>query len=124
MAKFVKVARVEDIPSGEALQAEADGETVALVKVDGDVFCRPDIGHPKGEVHAIMGPNGSGKSTLAQVLMGHPSYALTQGTITFKGEDVTQLAPDQRARLGMFLAFQYPIEIPGVSVSNFLRTAV
>jgi Fe-S cluster assembly ATP-binding protein len=83
-----------------------------------------DLEIPKGQVHAIMGPNGSGKSTLAQVLMGHPSYAVTQGTIHFKGQDVTELAPDERARLGMFLAFQYPIEIPGVSVSNFLRTAM
>jgi Fe-S cluster assembly ATP-binding protein len=83
-----------------------------------------DLEIPKGEVHAIMGPNGSGKSTLAQVLMGHPSYEVTQGTITFKGQEITELPPDERARLGMFLAFQYPIEIPGVSVSNFLRTAV
>ena len=83
-----------------------------------------DLEIPKGEVHAIMGPNGSGKSTLASVLMGHPSYEVTQGTITFKGEEVTEMAPDARARLGMFLAFQYPTEIPGVSLSNFLRTAV
>ena len=71
-----------------------------------------------------MGPNGSGKSTLAQVLLGHPAYEVTKGTITFKGEDITELAPDERARLGMFLAFQYPVEVPGVSVSNFLRTAM
>ncbi len=83
-----------------------------------------DLEIPKGEVHAIMGPNGSGKSTLAQVLLGHPAYEITQGSITFKGEDVTELAPDERARLGMFLAFQYPVEVPGVSVSNFLRTAM
>ena len=83
-----------------------------------------DLEIPKGEVHAIMGPNGSGKSTLAQVLLGHPAYVVTQGSITFKGQEVTTLAPDERARLGMFLAFQYPIEIPGVSVSNFLRTAM
>jgi Fe-S cluster assembly ATP-binding protein len=83
-----------------------------------------DLEIPKGEVHAIMGPNGSGKSTLASVLMGHPSYEVTQGTITFKGEDVTELAPDERARLGMFLAFQYPTEIPGVPLSAFLRSAV
>jgi Fe-S cluster assembly ATP-binding protein len=83
-----------------------------------------DLEVPKGEVHAIMGPNGSGKSTLAQVLLGHPSYEVTNGTITFKGEDITGLGPDERARLGMFLAFQYPVEVPGVSVSNFLRTAM
>jgi Fe-S cluster assembly ATP-binding protein len=83
-----------------------------------------DLEIPKGEVHAIMGPNGSGKSTLAQVLLGHPAYEITQGSITFKGEDVTELSPDERAKLGMFLAFQYPVEVPGVSVSNFLRTAM
>ena len=83
-----------------------------------------DLEVPKGQVHAIMGPNGSGKSTLAQVLLGHPAYQITQGSITFKGEDITELAPDDRARLGMFLAFQYPVEVPGVSVSNFLRTAM
>ena len=83
-----------------------------------------DLEVPKGQVHAIMGPNGSGKSTLAQVLLGHPAYQVTQGSITFKGQDITGLAPDERARLGMFLAFQYPVEVPGVSVSNFLRTAM
>jgi Fe-S cluster assembly ATP-binding protein len=78
----------------------------------------------KGEIHALMGPNGSGKSTLANVLMGHPDYELTGGTILFEGEDVTEMSPDQRGRLGMFLAFQYPEEIPGVSVVNFLRAAL
>jgi Fe-S cluster assembly ATP-binding protein len=78
----------------------------------------------RGEIHAIMGPNGSGKSTLANVLMGHPRYDVTQGTVTFEGVDVFELEPDERARMGMFLAFQYPSEVPGVSVANFLRTAV
>jgi Fe-S cluster assembly ATP-binding protein len=78
----------------------------------------------KGEIHAIMGPNGSGKSTLANVLMGHPRYEVTGGSITFQGEDIFELEPDERAKLGMFLAFQYPSEVPGVSVANFLRTAV
>ncbi len=78
----------------------------------------------KGEIHAIMGPNGSGKSTLSNVLMGHPRYEVTGGTVTFMGEDVFELEPDERAKLGMFLAFQYPSEVPGVSVANFLRTAV
>lgn len=77
-----------------------------------------------GEIHAIMGPNGSGKSTLANVLLGHPSYTVTQGTITYKGEDITQAKPDERGRAGMFLGFQYPEEIPGVSVINFLRAAL
>jgi len=83
-----------------------------------------DLEVGKGEIHAIMGPNGSGKSTLANVLMGHPRYEVTGGSITFQGEDVFELEPDERAKLGMFLAFQYPSEVPGVSVANFLRTAV
>lgn len=78
----------------------------------------------RGEVHALMGPNGSGKSTLANALMGHPRYQVTQGRILFKGEDVVPLSPDERARRGMFLAFQYPTAIPGVTTVNFLRTAV
>ncbi len=77
----------------------------------------------RGETHAIMGPNGSGKSTLSYILMGRPGYQMTRGRILFKGEDVAGLAPDERARRGLFLAFQYPQEIPGVSVVNFLRTA-
>ena len=76
-----------------------------------------------GEVHAIMGPNGSGKSTLAYSLAGHPKYTLTGGTVTLDGEDVLAMSVDERARAGMFLAMQYPVEVPGVSVSNFLRTA-
>jgi Fe-S cluster assembly ATP-binding protein len=83
-----------------------------------------DLEVGEGEIHAIMGPNGSGKSTLANVLMGHPRYEVTGGSITFRGEDVFELEPDERAKLGMFLAFQYPSEVPGVSVANFLRTAV
>jgi Fe-S cluster assembly ATP-binding protein len=78
----------------------------------------------RGEIHALMGPNGSGKSTLANVLMGHPDYRVTGGTITFDGQDITEMRPDERGRLGMFLAFQYPEEIPGVSVVNFLRAAL
>ncbi|MCX6021905.1 MAG: Fe-S cluster assembly ATPase SufC [Chloroflexi bacterium] len=77
-----------------------------------------------GEVHAIMGPNGSGKSTLANTLMGHPRYKVTGGRIMFKGEDVSAMPPDERARAGMFLAFQYPLEIPGVKVGSFLRMAM
>jgi Fe-S cluster assembly ATP-binding protein len=79
---------------------------------------------PTGEVHALMGPNGSGKSTLAYTLMGHPNYEVTQGRVLFKGEDVLELDPDERARRGIFLAFQYPTAIPGVSMGNFLRLAV
>ncbi|MEY2557028.1 MAG: Fe-S cluster assembly ATP-binding protein [Verrucomicrobiota bacterium] len=79
---------------------------------------------PKGEVHAIMGPNGSGKSTLAKVLAGHPDYTVTAGEVLMDGEDILGLAPDERARKGLFLAFQYPSEIPGVTIANFLRAAV
>src|SRR2546426_6782581 len=82
-----------------------------------------DLTVRQGEVHALMGPNGSGKSTLAHVLMGRPGYQVTAGEIRFKGQNITALKPDQRAQLGMFLAFQYPTEIPGVSVVNFLRSA-
>lgn len=78
----------------------------------------------KGEVHALMGPNGSGKSTLSNVLMGHPAYEITQGEILFEGEDITELEPNERAKSGIFLAFQYPTSIPGVSLGNFLLASV
>ena len=77
-----------------------------------------------GKVHAIMGPNGSGKSTLANALMGHPSYEVTQGEIVVNGQNIVDLAPNERAKVGLFLAFQYPHSIPGVTMANFLRTAV
>ena len=76
-----------------------------------------------GEVHAVMGPNGSGKSTLAQVLAGHPSYTVTRGTVSYNGEDLLEMAAEVRAQKGIFLAFQYPVEIPGVSIAYFLRSA-
>jgi Fe-S cluster assembly ATP-binding protein len=95
------------------------------VEIDGNEIVKGlDLEVSTGEIHAIMGPNGSGKSTLANVLMGHPRYEVTDGSVTFEGEDVLELEPDERARMGMFLAFQYPSEVPGVSVANFLRTAV
>jgi Fe-S cluster assembly ATP-binding protein len=95
------------------------------VEIDGNEIVKGlDLEVGKGEIHAIMGPNGSGKSTFANVLLGHPRYEVTDGTVTFEGEDVLELEPDERAKLGMFLAFQYPSEVPGVSVANFLRTAV
>ncbi|MDQ3744296.1 MAG: Fe-S cluster assembly ATPase SufC [Acidobacteriota bacterium] len=77
----------------------------------------------KGEVHAIMGPNGSGKSTLAKILAGHPAYEVTKGEVLFEGRNLLELAPDERAREGVFLAFQYPVEVPGVSNAQFLRLA-
>ncbi len=78
----------------------------------------------KGEIHALMGPNGSGKSTLASTLMGHPNYKVTKGEIWLDGQNITELSPDERAKLGLFLAFQYPSEVPGVTVANFLRLAL
>jgi Fe-S cluster assembly ATP-binding protein len=83
-----------------------------------------DLDINRGEIHALMGPNGSGKSTLANTLLGHPSYEITEGSIVFKGEDITEAEPHERAKAGLFLAFQYPVSIPGVSVANFLRMAI
>jgi Fe-S cluster assembly ATP-binding protein len=77
-----------------------------------------------GEIHALMGPNGSGKSTLANTIMGHPSYEVTEGSVTFNGDDITGAPAHERARAGLFLAFQYPVAVPGVSVANFLRMAI
>jgi len=99
----------------EGLHASVDGKPI-LKGVDLTVR--------RGEVHAIMGPNGSGKSTLSNVLMGHPKYEVTAGQIVFKGEDIKTLSADQRARKGIFLAFQYPLAIPGVPVAKFLRMSV
>ncbi len=97
------------------------------VKVEGDatkeILRGVDLTVAAGQTHAIMGPNGSGKSTLAYSIAGHPKYTVTEGTVTLDGEDVLAMSVDERARAGLFLAMQYPVEVPGVSVSNFLRTA-
>jgi Fe-S cluster assembly ATP-binding protein len=91
---------------------------------DFEILHGVDLELGEGEIHAIMGPNGSGKSTLAKVVAGHPGYEVTGGEVRFRGEDLLELEPDARSRKGIFLAFQYPVEIPGVSIANFLRTAL
>jgi Fe-S cluster assembly ATP-binding protein len=95
---------------------EAVGEEIPILK-------GVDLTVKSGETHAVMGPNGSGKSTLSYAIAGHPKYAVTSGSITLDGQDVLAMSVDERARAGLFLAMQYPIEVPGVSMSNFLRTA-
>lgn len=95
------------------------------VSIDGkEILQGVDLITKQGEIHAIMGPNGTGKSTLAYTLLGHPNYKVTRGQILFKGQNVLELAPDERSRLGLFLAFQYPVAVSGVTVANFLRTAI
>jgi Fe-S cluster assembly ATP-binding protein len=93
-------------------------------KPDHDILQGIDLTVAKGEVHAIMGPNGSGKTTLAYALMGHPAYVVKSGEVLWKGRDLLKLSPDKRSRLGMFLAFQYPTAIPGLSVASFIRSAL
>ena len=95
------------------------------VSIEGkEILKGVDLTIEQGEIHAVMGPNGTGKSTLAYTLMGHPSYEVTQGEVFFKDQNILELKPDERSRLGLFLAFQYPVSIPGVTVANFLRTAL
>jgi len=91
---------------------------------DVEILHGVDLDLKKGEIHAIMGPNGSGKSTLAKILAGHPGYEATEGEVSYLGEDLLDQEPDERSQNGVFLAFQYPVEIPGVSIANFLRTAL
>jgi Fe-S cluster assembly ATP-binding protein len=112
--------------------SENKNEKEPLLRIEGlhaavegtEILRGVDLTVPRGQLHALMGPNGSGKSTLANVLMGHPDYEITAGRVSFQGRDVTEASPDERARAGLFLAFQYPAEIPGVSLLNFLRTAL
>ncbi|HEY61811.1 MAG TPA: Fe-S cluster assembly ATPase SufC [Anaerolineae bacterium] len=95
------------------------------VKIDdNEILKGVNLTVKQGEIHAIMGPNGTGKSTLAYALMGHPNYNVTKGEAFFKGKNILELSPDERSHLGLFLAFQYPVAIPGVTVANFLRTAI
>ncbi len=91
---------------------------------DKEILRGVDLEVDKGEIHALMGPNGSGKSTLANAIMGHPNLVVTEGQIVFKGEDITEAATDERARMGLFMAFQYPVAVPGVTVTKYLRTVM
>jgi Fe-S cluster assembly ATP-binding protein len=115
MAKQGKMSRSDTLFSCLDVHVEAGGrEVVKGVRFE----IRP------GEKHALMGPNGSGKSSLANALMGHPGYRVTKGRVFLRGEDITEMPPDERARKGLFLGFQYPVAVPGVTVANFLRSAV
>jgi Fe-S cluster assembly ATP-binding protein len=91
---------------------------------DKEILRGLDLSVDKGQIHALMGPNGSGKSTLANAIMGHPGLEVTDGQIFFKGEDITEAEPDERARMGLFMAFQYPVAVPGVTVTKYLRTVL
>ncbi len=118
------------LPANKTNATQIDRDQTLLVEdlhasVEGkEILKGVNLQVTKGQVHALMGPNGSGKSTLANVLMGHPKYLVTRGRILFKGQDILGLSPDERARLGIFLAFQYPISVSGVPVANFLRASM
>jgi len=99
-------------------------ENLSVSAEDQPILKELNLEIPQGEVHAIMGPNGTGKTTLAYTLMGHPRYSITSGRVSLNGTDLLSLTPEERSKEGIFLAFQYPVAIPGVSVANFLRTAV
>jgi len=101
-----------------------DLHVAPIAKPDHEILQGINLSVGKGEVHAIMGPNGSGKTTLAYALMGHPAYVIKSGEVLWKGQNILKLSADKRARLGMFLAFQYPMAIPGLSVASFLRSAI
>ena len=101
-----------------------EGLTVKVAEEEIEILKGVDLEVHSGEIHAIMGPNGSGKSTLAKTLAGHPAYEITGGEAEYRGQNLLEMEPDERGREGVFLAFQYPVEIPGVSIANFLRTAL
>jgi len=128
---LVKVGIILDNPSRETHKRMSDlpilsirNLTAKVADEELEILRGVDLELRAGETHAIMGPNGSGKSTLSKVLAGHPGYEVTGGTVIFQGKELLEMAPDERSREGVFLAFQYPVEIPGVSIANFLRTAV
>jgi Fe-S cluster assembly ATP-binding protein len=104
--------------------AELEIRNLHVSAEDKEILTGLDLVVEKGRIHALMGPNGSGKSTLANAIMGHPGLEVTEGTITFKGTDITEADPDERSRMGLFMAFQYPVAIPGVTVAKYLRMAV
>lgn len=124
------MAEVKALPANETNATQIDPNRTLVIEdlhasVDGkEILKGVNLQITRGQVHALMGPNGSGKSTLANVLMGHPKYEVTQGKVLFKGQEVLELSPDERAKLGIFLAFQYPISVSGVSVANFLRASI
>jgi Fe-S cluster assembly ATP-binding protein len=104
--------------------AELEIRNLHVSAEDKEILKGLDLDVDLGQVHALMGPNGSGKSTLANAIMGHPGFEVTEGEIRFRGEDITEADPDERARMGLFMAFQYPVAIPGVTVSKYLRMAI
>ena len=104
--------------------AELEIRNLHVSVEDKEILKGLDLDVDKGKIHALMGPNGSGKSTLANAIMGHPALEVTEGTITFKGTDITEADVDERSRMGLFMAFQYPVAIPGVTVAKYLRMAI
>ena len=104
--------------------AELEIKNLHVAAGDKQILKGVDLRVRSGEIHAMMGPNGSGKSTLANAIMGHPGLEVTEGQILFKGEDITEAEPDERARAGLFMAFQYPVAVPGVTVTKYLRTVM
>src|SRR5687768_499188 len=115
---------VSDAGVQEQLAPTLEIENLHVAIDSREIIHGVDLAVNKGEVHAILGPNGSGKTTLAYALMGHPRYDVTEGSVTLKGQDLLEMAPDERSRAGLFLAFQYPTSIPGINMGNFLRLSV